>query len=131
MKKKQSILLLFLMVLSILFQSVGVEVLAAPGDQYIATGNVNFRSGPSTSYDKIDYILKGSQVEHISHYNSYWEKIRFNGREGYASSKYFKPISVAGDSTQEYITTVNINFRTGPSTSYASQGIVPKGTPVE
>ena len=131
MKKRRLVLLLFLMVVSMLFQSVGLEVLAAPGDQYIATGNVNFRSGPSTSFDKIDYILKGSQVEHISRHNSYWEKIRYNGREGYASSKYFKLASPTGDSAQEYITIVNINFRSGPSTSYASQGIVPKGTTVE
>ena len=131
MKKKLPILCVLLMALSILVQGTGLAAFAAPGDKLIATGNVNFRSGPSSSYSKIDYILKGQEVEHVSQYNSSWDKIIFNGKTGYAAAKYFKSASLESTSKQPYVTTVNVNFRTGPSTTYASRGIVSKGATVE
>ena len=131
MKKKLPVLFMLLTALTILIQAAGLEAFAATGEKYIATGNVNLRSGPSTTYSKIDYILKNKEVEFISQYNSTWNKVKYNGKTGYASSKYLKPVSTATTSTQQYITTAGVNFRTGASTSYASLGIVSKGSTVQ
>ena len=59
------------------------------------TWGVNFRSSPKVDNNKIGYINKGTVVEVIEQTNSYWVKVRHNGKVGYVSSKY---ISINGES---------------------------------
>lgn len=60
------------------------------------TWGVNFRSSPKVSNNKIGYINKHSVVEVLEETNSYWVKVRHNGKVGYVSSKY---ISINGTSS--------------------------------
>ncbi|MDL2258597.1 SH3 domain-containing protein [Eubacteriales bacterium OttesenSCG-928-K08] len=102
------------------------------GDTIVqATGTVNVRTGPSTSYTKLGQLKKGAQVTRTGETNG-WSKIDYNGKTGYVSNKYLKVISTGsgnnnngsgnngGSSTTQYvtITTNNTPVRTGPSTSY-------------
>jgi uncharacterized protein YraI len=56
---------------------------AAPGR---ATGDVNLRTGPSTSYAKIATIPAGARVN--VHGCSSWCQVTFRGQTGYASANY-------------------------------------------
>ena len=119
----------------------------------ITTGNINFRTGPSTSYSKVSgcsKVPKGAAVEILATSGS-WYQVRYNGYTGYLSSEYVKLSSSGLDVTNPDgssntgtnnnaaavstgTTTGNINFRTGPSTSYSKVSgcsKVPKGAAVE
>ena len=56
---------------------------AAPG---AATGDVNLRTGPGTSYAKIATIPAGARVN--VHGCSSWCQVTFRGQTGYASANY-------------------------------------------
>ncbi|MBK7584694.1 MAG: SH3 domain-containing protein [Myxococcales bacterium] len=60
------------------------------GTVMTATGDVNLRSGPSTSYQVLDVVVGGSQVKLVSAatQNGYYN-IDFNGTVGWSSSKYY------------------------------------------
>lgn len=55
--------------------------------KYVNVTSLNFRSGPSTSYDKISSLSKGDEVEVISELNG-WSHIIYNNKDGYVYSKY-------------------------------------------
>ena len=57
----------------------------------IATANLNFRSGPSTSSGIIGLIAKGDSVSVLERTNSSWYKVKLsNGKIGYCSASYLK-----------------------------------------
>lgn len=58
-------------------------------DYYTATTNLNIRSGEGTEYPVLFELNEGEEVELISQDNS-WDKIKYNGQTGYASSKYLQ-----------------------------------------
>ena len=90
------------------------------------TGNVNFRTGPSTSDKKITQLKRGTQITLYSLENG-WYRASVNGTDGYVSAKYVKVISQTsgnqGDSGSSAVvnatgqTTAKVNFRDDPSTS--------------
>lgn len=109
----------------------------APSDPSVApvfyetVSNVNFRTGPSTSYKLIQYLLGGTVVELVSKYSSTWYEVRYKGQIGYISARYLKEyVEVVEEVTEDpaeptnevirypYVATTNVNFRTGPSTAY-------------
>lgn len=50
-------------------------------------GSVSFRTGPSTSSDRIRYLKKGEQVVVVDKHNSYWYYVQdANGEYGYIST---------------------------------------------
>ena len=55
------------------------------------TGNLNLRSGPSTSDPKIGSIPKGATVEVYKEYGD-WDYIGYDGKNGYAAAQYLKRI---------------------------------------
>lgn len=69
--------------------SMYTNYIGGSGKTATATGGVNFRSAPSTSGSKIGFISKGSKVTVLEQVNAYWLKINYNGKIGYASTKYF------------------------------------------
>lgn len=98
---------------------------------YETVSNVNFRTGPSTSYKLIQYLLGGTVVELVSKYSSTWYEVRYKGQIGYISARYLKEyVEVVEEVTEDpaeptnevirypYVATTNVNFRTGPSTAY-------------
>ena len=60
-----------------------VAAQAAPG---VATGNVNMRAGPGTSYAKITTIPAGAQVEVFD--CDGWCQVAFGGAQGWVSANY-------------------------------------------
>ena len=51
------------------------------------TENVNFRTGPSTSYSSITVISKGSSIEVLSTSGN-WVNAKYNGKTGYIYKDY-------------------------------------------
>lgn len=49
---------------------------------------VNVRTGPSTDYDRIGSLEKGSDVEVTGVADTGWYRIKYNGRVGYVSNKF-------------------------------------------
>ncbi|MFR2270159.1 MAG: SH3 domain-containing protein [Clostridium sp.] len=87
------------------------------------TENVNFRTGPSTSYSSITVISKGSSIEVLSTSGN-WVNAKYNGKTGYIYKDYVSNSTSTSNSettqTTKYVnTTAGLNVRTGPSTSYA------------
>lgn len=84
------------------------------------TENVNFRTGPSTSYSSITVISKGSSIEVLSTSGN-WVNAKYNGKTGYIYKDYVSNSTSTSETTQttKYVnTTAGLNVRTGPSTSY-------------
>lgn len=102
-----------------------LPVSAAFADSATVNGSdVNLRSGPGTGYDIIDCLPKGAEVEVIDCSNSAWYAIRYDGQEGFMSSRYLtlaepeqpaeQPQSAEG--SVGYVNAMYVNFRSAPST---------------
>ena len=63
----------------------------------VATGAVNVRTGPSTSYNKVDTLHAGEQVE-IGQCQSGWCYIEHSGPDGWVSANYLQPGGDTGGS---------------------------------
>ncbi|MDL2234730.1 SH3 domain-containing protein [Christensenellaceae bacterium OttesenSCG-928-L17] len=63
-----------------------------------ATGGVNVRSGPSTSYSKVGELSRGDKVQKTGVSGS-WTQVRFNGSTAYVSSKYLTPTTAPDNSS--------------------------------
>ena len=92
------------------------------------TDNLNMRSGPSTSYSVITKIPAGTSVKVISSSNG-WDYVEYDGQKGYCSNSYL--VATNEVPTVKKITTDNLNFRTGPSTSNSIISTIPKNTVVD
>ena len=97
---------------------------------------LNVRKGPSTSYEKIAKLSKGTEVTVISTSNG-WSKIKSGSTTGYVSSTYLSSNKPSGSSssststTTKYVTpSEGLNVRKGPSTSYEKIAKLSKGTEV-
>ncbi len=106
------------------------------------TGNVYLRQGPGTSHEALDILRKGTEVI-LYEMESGWYRIKLeDGTAGYVSSKYitvtqsysdamedlFQPDEPANpQSTGKGVTTTDVNFREGPSTSHKKLGRIPEG----
>ncbi len=102
----------------------------------VNTDGLNVRKGPSTSYESIGKIDKGTSVEVISESDG-WSKINYKNTTAYVATRYLdKKSTNTEDTTQQYkeikvVNTDGLNVRKGPSTSYDSIGKIDKGTSVE
>lgn len=110
----------------------GVTAAAATTSWYgtmDTAANVNFRSGPSSSFGKIAYVPAGTRVELISRYTTSWYVVRHEGNVGYMSASYLKnlqsgqaaiPLEPLKDAViRPQIVTSRVNLRTGPSSAYS------------
>ena len=52
------------------------------------TGNVNFRTGAGTGYERISTIAKGSKITVLS-VGEKWSQVSYNGKTGYISNAYW------------------------------------------
>lgn len=96
----------------------------------VTTGSVNCRSGPATSYTSYGTVSKGLSIMLYGVENG-WYKVKLSdGKVGYISGKYVNVTESytsdaganpgAGEGKTvigEGVTTSNVNFRTGPSTT--------------
>ncbi|MEA5059591.1 MAG: SH3 domain-containing protein [Candidatus Pelethousia sp.] len=107
------------------------------------TGKVYLRKGPGTSYEKLS-ILKADTELTLYGTSDGWYKVKLSdGTEGYVSSKYVtvtqsytsttSPVSTGAtgeQSTGKGVTTTDVNFRQGPSTSTKKLGRISAGSTV-
>lgn len=107
---------------------------AMAASRMVATGNVNLRTGPGTSYGIITYIPRGATVQASGTVSGSWVQVEYNGRTGYASGNY---LTAAGDETTgaptatgSAVTTADVNVRTGPGTAYSVVGYARRATTV-
>lgn len=71
--------------------------LAAPGT---ATGTVNVRTGPATSFAKVDTLHAGESVE-IGECQSGWCYIEHDGPDGWVSASFLQPAGGSGSSDDD------------------------------
>jgi hypothetical protein len=90
---------------------------AAPA---VATGSVNVRSGPGTSYGVIDTLRAGQTVDVLG-CRSGWCYVEKSGPDGYVSSSYLRRSS-GGTATFEPNFNLSFNFPQG-SVSIGSGGV--------
>lgn len=134
MKKYISILMSMAITIAILSVSmlVPMNTHAAGAGATAATvnttsGGLNVRSTASTSGTILTTLPKGSCVTLISKNGSWWKVEYANDKFGYCHQDYLKP--VAGSfAAYVNVTSGNLNVRTGPGTTYAIQGQLPKNT---
>lgn len=111
------------------------------GKVYNVSTSLNVRKGPGSNYAVVTYLLNDVDVEVIEE-SGEWYKVRYNGREGYASKKYIKIVeqssaaqsnNSSANSTQYKEGTVinvsnNLNVRKGPGTNTLVVGyLLPNG----
>ena len=111
------------------------------------TADVNLRRGAGTSFGVIRVIGTGTTVTVTEATNSQWYKVKLSdGTQGYIFTEYLKVTSGdinsvkpdAGDSgntpttdgTVKAKTTVDINLRSGPGTTYSVIKVIGSGTTV-
>ena len=91
------------------------------------TGNVNLRSGPSTSNSVIRTLSPNTNVVVIDTQGD-WSNVRHNNTNGWIRSDL---ISATGASSRNLRTLTGVHMRTGPATTYRSLGVLPVNTNVE
>ncbi len=92
----------------------------------ITSSSLKVRSGPSTGYDVITTINKGTTFNVLGKSGSWYYIELSNGTKGYASADYIKKGS--GYSTCTIANTSStVNVRKGPGTTYAVVTTVKKG----
>ncbi|WIY51850.1 SH3 domain-containing protein [Devosia sp. YIM 151766] len=64
-----------------------VTTIAASAAPAVATGNVNVRSGPGTSYGVVDTLRRGEQVD-VQHCRGSWCFVEKRGPNGWVSANY-------------------------------------------
>ncbi|TCN62737.1 DUF3761 domain-containing protein [Acetobacteroides hydrogenigenes] len=82
----------FILLLGLLFLTI-----CSFGQIMVTTGNVNFRTTPGVSENKICIIPKGITVTIVqdSIESENWTKISYNGNTGYVSNSFLKSISTS------------------------------------
>ena len=97
----------------------------------IAGDVVNARTGPGTSYDRVEMLAGGKQVAILGEEGG-WYKIKWNDSVGYVLKSY---VAVSGGSSSAQSSSPNatvtggdtINVRSGPGTEYSRVTMVAEG----
>lgn len=82
---------------------------AAFAAQAVATGNVNVRSGPSASYQRVD-TLRRNQVVEVTGCRGGWCYVQKRGPDGWVSARYLQPV---GRQYQSVKPSINFSFSFG------------------
>lgn len=109
---------------------------SAQGDRLTATTGVNLRSGPGLEHSVVGGLWAGQQITASGDAVDGWTPVDLNGSRVYVASRY-----VTGDTTYgrtpattstagTAVTTVNLNVRSGPATSYPVVTTLGRGTTV-
>lgn len=114
----------------------GVTGSVTTGTKLVAGGNVNLRSGPSTSKSVLRVVPDGAVVTVVasSPSNGFY-KVDYDGTVGWSSGKYFTIAEDQGPSGDigvgtVLVATANVNLRSGPSTASSVLDVVTKGEQV-
>lgn len=96
----------------------------------IGGNKVNFRTGPSTSFDVITKLSEGTEVELVSTENG-WCEIVYDGQTGYVSADYVCVDGKALQNARGIVIGSCVNVRSGPSTDHSIVTKVYAGTIVD
>ena len=101
---------------------------AAPSPTNASTSDdVNFRSGPGTSFDVLDVLATGTRVLVTSGASNGFYPVNIDGTSGWVFGDYLAPDD--GNAADRMATTTDdVNFRAGPSTSDDIMGELPVGS---
>ena len=116
--------------------------------KYKTTGNLNMRTGPATTYDRIATLPLGTVVTPMKFSSDgKWAQVKYNNQIGWISVDYIKldetstpvkpedPSDKPSEKTQKfsgkYITSANLTLRKGSGKSYQAISTIPQGTKVE
>jgi len=115
-----------------------------PATITLASGTVNIRSGPATTYDKIGAMSAGDKLT-VSGESGYWYIVSYNNSKGYVAKWLVKAnFTSAGSGTGTSTATValpasyqkakvntdNLNLRSGPDTTSEKISQLAKGTQI-
>ena len=118
------------LVASSIMLHTGMNISFADTSYKVITANdVNFRSGPSTSYSSIGKFKKGDKVEYLGESGS-WVKVKYSNKTGYVYGSYVGE-DTSSITSAKYVTATSLNVRSGPSTSYSVIGKLSNGSKVE
>jgi len=74
-------------------------ILLLANDYFVATSDLNVRSGIGSKYPVLLTLKKGDQVLVLSKHGT-WYKVGYSNKIGYASSKYLEPATAVKDNKQ-------------------------------
>ena len=120
--------------------SASADIPSSSVEKGVASVNLNFRNGPSTSSSVITTIPMNTSFDVIDKSISGWYKIEYKGVTGYVSSAYVAlnsgnieddNVEKPSTSSEEGITTANVNFRNSASTSSSIIATIPKDTTIK
>ncbi|MBK8460139.1 MAG: SH3 domain-containing protein [Micropruina sp.] len=128
-----------LVMTSLLFGIGGAAVAyqAVAATAYTATGAVNVRTGPGTSYAIVATLKSGQAVTGAGTAKNGWQPVTYGDKTRYVYASYLKATSTAtptpsattGTGTTR-VTSENVNVRTGPSLNDPIVTVLTKGTTV-
>jgi len=90
------------------------------GQVKITTGNVNFRTSPEITENKICVVPKGTELSVVQEATvyEYWTRVTYNGTEGYVHNDFIKDKSTVSNNLE---TNTN-NTKDGVKYYYNSKG---------
>ncbi|MBM7691591.1 D-alanyl-D-alanine carboxypeptidase [Peribacillus deserti] len=118
---KAAFFAVFVLACAAIIYGVGAKSASAETMTYETTANVNIRTGPSTAYESLGTVAKGSQLNVTGNAANGWYQVSHNGQRGYVSGTYVQVKGFINTATSD------LNVRTGPSTAYSILGTVQKG----
>ncbi|AOV07639.1 N-acetylmuramoyl-L-alanine amidase [Sporosarcina ureilytica] len=115
MKIKRIAILVLAFIFTLTFITSEMKTNAQPNETTVAANSLNVRTGPGLSFDVIDSLKHGEQVEIISTSGD-WLKVKYKGRTGWIAS-WLTTTNKQGLNMQTEIVsqTDALNFRASPS----------------
>lgn len=109
--------------------STSQSVSYSTGD-YVLTSDVNLRKGADISYSSFGTVPEGTNLS-ITEVQGKWGKTSFGGNSGWVSLDYAKYVSETQSfSTGTYVTSNDLNLRSGIGTAFDVCDIIPVGTQI-
>ncbi len=132
LKKFLCAVLAFVMITTTVVFSADAAGTVAYGAGTVSATTLNIRSGPGTGYAVVDTVKNGEIVVILEKSTDEWYRINHDGTIGYVSSRYLKNVLTAENFDAEgTVNATSVRYRTGPSTSDSSLGVIPKDTEVD
>ena len=104
----------FILIFCCLTFAIAQSALATDqADLFRTTGNVNFRTEPSTDAKVIKTVDTGASLQIVEHDPAGWSKVKINETTGYIKSEF---LTFPSGTPMTLCTTGGVNLRSGPTT---------------
>ena len=114
----------------------GAQEAERSGGAWVATTDVNLRSGPSTGHQVLRVVPKGTIVGYLGDQRNGFLYVDYDGLAGWMSADYLAPYGgegpggPGGEPSMAAYTTDDVNLRESPSYSGRVIKVLPRGTQV-